>query len=70
MEPFAQGLAVITLVGDEFGGRRQSLDAALCDLAIMYVSRRQEQDAGAALLVADRVELGVASAFRAADETG
>jgi hypothetical protein len=44
-EPFAQGLAVMALVGDEFGGRRRSLNAALCDLAIMHVSRRANSSA-------------------------
>ena len=67
VEPFAQGPAVIALVGDEFGGGRQGFDAELRDLAVMRVSRRQEQDAGAAFRVADGVELGVAAAFRAAD---
>jgi hypothetical protein len=60
-------LAVIPFVADEVGAGRQGFDAILSDLAIMHVSRRQEQDAGAAFLVADGMELGVASAFRAAD---
>ena len=37
------------------------------DLAIVDVSRRQEQDDRTAFRVADRVELGVGSTFRAAD---
>lgn len=67
IQPFAQGLAVIAFVGDEFGRGRHGLDAKLRDLAIMDVSGCQEQDAGTAFLVADCVELGVASTFRAAD---
>ncbi len=50
-----------------FGRGRHGLDAKPRDLAIMHVAGRQEQDAGAAFLVADRVELGVAPPFRAAD---
>ncbi len=41
-KPFAQFPA---FVGDKFGGWRHGLDAALCDLAIMHVSGRREQDA-------------------------
>ena len=63
-EPLAQSLAVIALVGDEFGRRRHGCDAALGDLAIVEVSRGQEQ---AAFRVADSMELGVAPAFGAAD---
>src|SRR3546814_6850213 len=66
-EPFAQGLAVIALVGDEFGGRRHRRDALLGNLAIMHVAGGQEQDARATLLVADGMELGVAASLRAAD---
>src|SRR3984893_10589481 len=50
-----------------FGRRWHGLDATLCDLAVMYVSGRQEQDAGSTLLIADGMELGVAAAFVAAD---
>jgi hypothetical protein len=35
----------MALVGDEFGGRRRSLNAALCDLAIMHVSGRPNSSA-------------------------
>lgn len=66
-QPFPQSLAVIALVGDEVGGRRHRFDTEPCDLAIVNVSGRQEQDAGSSFLVADRVELGISSAFRAAD---
>ena len=41
-EPFP---AVTAFAGDKFGGWRHGLDAALCDLAIMHVSGRREQDA-------------------------
>ena len=67
IQPFAQGLTVIALIRDEFGRRWHGLDATLCDLAVMYVSGRQEQDAGSPLLIADGMELGVAAAFGAAD---
>ena len=66
-EPFSQGLAVVTLVGNQLGGGRQGLDTTRSDPAIMQVSWCQEQDARPAFLVADGMELGVASAFRAAD---
>src|SRR5208337_1352085 len=52
---------------NQFGARRHGLDTALGNPAIMQVSGCQEQDAGPAFLVADGMELGVASAFRAAD---
>lgn len=67
LKPFAQRLAVIALVGDELGRWRRGRDAKLRNLAIINVSERQEQDPRAAFLVADSLELGVASAFRAAD---
>lgn len=38
VEPFAQGLAVIAFVGDEFGGWRDGFDVAPRDLAIVNVS--------------------------------
>src|SRR3546814_13046068 len=66
-EPFAQGLAVIALVGDEFGGRRHRRDALLGNLAIMHVAGGPEQEARATLLVADGRELGVADYRRSAD---
>ena len=66
-QPLAQRLAVIALVSDKLGGWRHRVDAELGNLAIMNVSGRQEQDAGPPLLVADGVEFGVSSAFRAAD---
>ncbi|MCP1472428.1 hypothetical protein J3E64_004146 [Sphingobium sp. OAS761] len=66
-EPFAQCLAVVSFVRHEFGRRWHCFDAEPCNLAIMHVSGRQEQDAGAAPFVADGVEFGVPSAFRAAD---
>ncbi len=44
-KPFAQFPTVTAFVGDRFGGWRHGLDAALCDLAIMHVSGRREQDA-------------------------
>lgn len=43
------------------------MDTELRDLAIVNISSRQEQDAGTSFLVADGIELSVASAFRAAD---
>lgn len=66
VEPFAQGLAVITFVGDKFGRGRQGLDAQLGHLAIVDVAGCQEQDVRATFRVAEGVELGVASALRAA----
>src|SRR3546814_12761487 len=66
-EPFAQGLAVIALVGDEFGERRHRRAALLGTPAIMHVAVGQEQDARATLLVADGMELCVAASLRAAD---
>ena len=51
IQPFAQGLTVIAFIRDEFGRRWHGLDATLCDLAVMYVSGRQEQDAGSTLLI-------------------
>src|SRR6478735_8695462 len=44
VEPFAQRLAVVSLVGDEFGGWWQCSDAGLGDLAVVDVSRRQQED--------------------------
>src|SRR5690606_5474318 len=69
-QPFAQGLAVIAFVGDQFGRGRQRLDALLRDLAIVRVARREYQDERAALVVADGMELGVAAPFGAADTIG
>src|SRR5665647_1766916 len=66
-QPFPQCLAIVPLVSDEFRRGWHRSDAELRDLAIVHVSGRQEQDAGAALLVADGMELRVSSAFRAAD---
>ncbi len=56
-----------SLIDDEFGRWRHGRDAKLRSLAIIDDSGRQEQDARAVFLVADGLELGVASAFRAAD---
>ncbi len=72
VEPFAQFPAVMALAGDRLGGWRHGLDAALCDLAIMHVSGRREQDAidkntGRPLWSRAAWEPGVASAFGAAD---
>ena len=61
------GIAVIAFVRDEFGGGWHGFDAALGNLAIMHMSGRQEEDERPAFRVADGVEFGVASAFRAAD---
>lgn len=69
-QPFAQGLAVIAFVGNQFGRGWHRLDALLRDLAIMGVSRGQEQDEGPALVVADSMELGVTAPFGAADTIG
>src|SRR3546814_19340490 len=66
-EPFAQGLAVIALVGDEFGGRRHRRAALLSNLAIMHVAGGQSQDARAPMLVSDGTALGVAASLRAAE---
>lgn len=41
-QPFPQRLAVVALVGDQFGRRWHRLDAKLRDLAIVHVSGRQE----------------------------
>jgi hypothetical protein len=46
---------------------RHGIDRQHSDLGIVRVSRRQEQDVGTAFLVADGVELGVATAFGRAD---
>ena len=67
IQPFAQSLAVIAFVGYELGRGRHRPYAKLRNLVIMDVAGRQEQDAGSAFLVTDGVELGVATAFRAAD---
>ena len=70
VEPFAQRLAVVSLVGDGFGGWWQCSDAGLGDLAVVDVSRRQQEDMRAAPGVADGMDLGVPTAFGAADTMG
>lgn len=67
VEPLAQSLAVIALVRDELSGGRQGFDTQPRHLAVMEVAGRQEQDVRATYRVADGMELGVPSAFRAAD---
>ena len=67
VEPLAQSLAVIALVRDELSGGRQGFDTQPRHLAVMEVAGRQEQDVTATYRVADGMELGVPSAFRAAD---
>ena len=52
---------------DELRGGRQGFDTQPRHVAVMDVAGRQEQDDRAGFRVADRVELGVASTFRAAD---
>ena len=66
-QPGAQGVAIVALVGDQILRGRDGIDRLDCDLGIMRVARRQQEDVRAALLVADGMELGVASAFGDAD---
>lgn len=70
VEPFAQCLAVVALVGDEFGGWWQCGDAGPGDLAVVDVPRRQKEDMRAAPGVADGMDLGVPTAFGVADTMG
>lgn len=53
----------ISLVRDEILGRRRGIDRQHGDLGIMCFPERQEEDVGAAVLVADRMGRGVSSAF-------
>ena len=69
-KPFAQGPAVISFVGDEFGRGWHGGDNGLRDLAIMHISGGQEQDTGPPLVIADDVELGVTTAACLADTIG
>lgn len=56
-KPGAQGVAVITLVGDQIAGWRYGIDRLDSDLGIVRAARRQQEDVRAALLVADGMEV-------------
>ena len=66
-QPGSQGVAVVALVGDQIIRRRHGVDGQHGDLGIVGIAGRQQEDVGAAFLVADGVELGVPASLGRAD---
>ena len=63
-------VAVVTLVGDENLGLGQRVEQDGGALVVADLAFCEQQRDGAALAVADGVQLGVQAAFRAADTAG
>jgi hypothetical protein len=67
LEEVAEGIGVVTFVGEKFADAGDQADAGFRHHAIGRVAGREDEDPGTAKAVDDRMNLAVAAAFGEAD---